>query len=217
MDKKSKTDIMRVKSWLFKGITLNLPYVIKVEQPKETWGIFGDSFAQLKENEYNWVKKFNHFPYEHSWISFMSNAFKVQCESYGISSASVPDIIETVLSCEKKYDRYIIFMTNPNRSNILSKEKLKASLCEKLKQFLSDKKAIICYWDKPHKIFDFGHTSFLCTEHLSNPNPNEYIKGKIFGDVKKNKIDVQWGYHHMSLRGNFLFFLRLQKAIKYVS
>ena len=199
---------MQVKSWMYKDKLINLPYVINVEEPKETWGIFGDSFAQLRENQINWLKKFRKFPYEHSWISFLANAFTVQCESYGVSNASVPDIMHTVLNCEKSYDRYIIFMTNPKRSSIFSSKKLNINLCKELKRFLKDKKVIICYWDKTHRVFNFGHQYIMCDKHITNrlENDSTYV-------ANSNPLDHQFGYHHMSLRGNFLFFLDLYRLI----
>jgi len=199
---------MQVKSWMYKDKLINLPYVINVEEPKETWGIFGDSFAQLRENQINWLKKFRKFPYEHSWISFLANAFTVQCESYGVSNASVPDIMHTVLNCEKSYDRYIIFMTNPKRSSIFSSKVMSLTLCKELKRFLKDKKVIICYWDKTHRVFNFGHQYIMCDKHITNrlENDSTYV-------ANSNPLDHQFGYHHMSLRGNFLFFLDLYRLI----
>ena len=199
---------MQVKSWMYKDKLINLPYVINVEEPKETWGIFGDSFAQLRENQINWLKKFRKFPYEHSWISFLANAFTVQCESYGVSNASVPDIMHTVLNCEKSYDRYIIFMTNPKRSSIFSSKKLSITLCKELKRFLKDKKVIICYWDKTHRVFNFGHQYIMCDKHITNrlENDSTYV-------ANSNPLDHQFGYHHMSLRGNFLFAFDLYRLI----
>ena len=198
---------MQVKSWSYKGKLINLPYVIKVDKPKEVWGIFGDSFAQLRENELHFESK-GAFPYEYSWISFLGNACNAQCESYGVSNASIPDIIYTILNCKKSYDRYIIFMTSPDRPNIFSPEKLKVSLCEELKEFLKGKKALICYWDEKHKIFNFGHQYIMCDKHITNPSENDstYV-------ANSNPLDHQFGYHHMSLRGNFLFAFDLYHLI----
>lgn len=199
---------MIVNSKVSKDKKILLPYIIERDSP-EKWGIFGDSFAALAEAE-RMVWEANHlFKPEHSWISFLADFFNVTCETYGVQSSSNPDIFDTVFNCGKEYSRYIIFMTDPRRIELTSQEKFKKSLCKKLKDHLTGKKVIICYWDNAHKIYDFGFPTILCTQWKTNQNPFETHNYA----VRKNPRDNSFGYNHMSLRGNFLFAFDLYRLI----
>ena len=199
---------MLVKSLFTKDKHILLPYVIE-RNSTEKWGIFGDSFAALAEDERMAYEKDQLFKPEHSWMSFLADFFNVTCEAYGVKKASNPDIFDTIIDCKKEYDRYIIFMTYPQRTSITSKNKFTKSFCDKLKSYLTGKKVIICYWDDAHKIYNFNFTTILCTQCKTNQNPFETHDYA----VKKNPLDNSWGHNHMSLRGNFLFAFELYRLI----
>ena len=186
-----------------------LPYVIE-RNSSEKWGIFGDSFAALAEDERAEWESGNLFKPEHSWMSFLADFFNVTCEVYGVHGSSNPDIFDTVFDCGKEYNRYIIFMTSPTRVELTSKQKFTQSLCKKLKDHLTGKKVIICYWSDSHKIYDFNFPTILCTQYKTNQNPFETVANYA---RRKNPYDNSWGFNHMSLRGNFLFAFDLYRLI----
>ena len=96
-------------NFLPKGV--KLPYLIKVDSPKGTIGVFGDSFAQLAEFcNHPTTKNWNH---ETSWIYFLANILNMDCETFGVSQCSMGDIFHTLLNA-KIYDYYIIICTFPH-------------------------------------------------------------------------------------------------------
>jgi len=185
---------------------VNLPYTINIDKPKFKIGIFGDSFAQLAEFE----SIHTYFNHEASWIYFLANMLKAECSTYGISNASMSDILETVFTCEEKYDFYIVWVTAPLRPSLFSEISYNSKNMIKLKKFLSNKEAVILYWDLAHKIVDLNKPELVCTEYLTNQNFNEI---NTF-EKAPNPLDQTAGYHHMSARGNLLFAIRLCEYIK---
>lgn len=195
--------IISKTTFLPKGV--ELPYKVKVEDPKFTVGIFGDSFAQLAE----FSELSTNFTHESSWIYFLANILKADCETYGLSRASMGDIFQTLFECKTTYDYYIIFHTNPTRSNKFSDVKFNLKTCNEVKNFIEKKEVLIVYWDKSHNIFDYNKPYTYCNYHLSNKNiPDE---GEIPNPI--NQLDQTGGHHHMSARGNLLFALQLSKLM----
>ena len=80
---------------------------------------------------------------------------------------------------------------------------------KRLEIFLNDKKALIVYWDKDHKIFDFNTLEYVSNFHITNKNiPDEGLsEGQI------NHHDQIGSHHHMSARGNLLLGLELSKLL----
>ena len=192
-------------NFLPKGV--ELPYIIEVDNPKGKIGIFGDSFAQLAEFFYHPdTKNWNH---ETSWIYFLANILNMNCETYGVSQCGMGDIFHTLLNC-KKYDYYIIFCTFPPRKNIFSSIKYDVKTCKRIKQFISDKKVLVIYWDEKHKLFDFEKPCMITDFHISNPNKNEPNNDDVY-NATPNKLDQLNAPHQMSARVNLLFALKLSK------
>lgn len=188
---------------------IEIPYTIKVDNPKARIGVFGDSFAQLAE----FHAKDKNFTHENSWIYFLANILNAECDTYGVSMANMPDIFYTIFNCEEEYDYYIIWHTMLTRDKgMFSDIPFTKKTCEKLKDFLTNKKAIIVYWDIKNKIFDFNKPEYECTEFLTNQNLNESRQNSHYREP--NPLDQLGGYHHMSARGNLLFALNLSKYIK---
>ena len=186
-----------------KGV--DLPYRITVDNPLGSIGVFGDSFAQLAE----FRQIHNYFDHESSWIYFLANILNMEAHTYGVSKASVGDIFYTLQNCRIDYDVYILFLTHPQRENTFSKLKFNTKNSIKIKNFLKNKKSLVIYWDKKHRIFDFNTLEYISKFHLTNKNiPDEKIfKGKI------NCHDMVGSHHHMSARGNLLLALELSKLL----
>ena len=195
---------------------VSLPYIIKVDNPKYTFGIFGDSFAQLAEhanlNTKLWEGHdkpiYNH---EFSWQYFLSNLLDVETHSYGISFASMGDIAYTILNTTIEYDYYIIFHTYPLRNNLFSDGIYTVSLYKQIKNFLANKKVLEVYWSKTHKIKSFGHKEYYTTFHITHKNRGENFLETV--DYHSNPLDISGSTAHMSARGNLLLARELHKII----
>ena len=184
---------------------VSLPYKITVDNPQGTIGVFGDSFAQLAE--FNQIHKY--FDHERSWIYFLANILNMEAHTYGVSKASVGDIFYTLENRDIDYDIYVIFLTHPQRKNVFSKLNFNLKNSEKIKNIFKDKKSLVVYWDKNHRIFDFNTLEYISNFHISNKNiPDEGLhEGQI------NVHDQMGSHHHMSARGNLLFALELSKLL----
>lgn len=196
---------MRIPKSTFCPNGVDLPYIVKVDNPKARVGVFGDSFSQLAE----FSQTSKNFTHESSWIYFLANIVEMECHTYGISRAGMGDILYTINECDIEYDYYIIFHTSPLRGNIFSDIKFTASNSKIIKEKLKDKNVISIYWDKSHNIFDFEKPVMYCKYHLTNkniPEENEFM-------TPINKLDQQGGHHHMSSRGNLLFAVELSKLV----
>tara|TARA_Y100001972_G_scaffold124819_1_gene174810 strand:- start:104 stop:727 length:624 start_codon:yes stop_codon:yes gene_type:complete len=189
---------------------VELPYAIKVDNPEATIGVFGDSFAQLSEFKNH--PNVNNFDHESSWIYFLANILNMNCETFGVSKCGMGDIFHTLLLNTKKYDYYILVCTFPPRKNIFGTIKYDIKTCKKIKEFISDKKVLIVYWDERHKLFDFEKPFMISNFHMTNANRDEPSYGEML-DAKPNKLDQLDGLHHMSARGNLLFALKLSKLL----
>ena len=196
---------------------VNLPYIIHIDDPKFKIGIFGDSFAALAEEanrnkilyEQNDNKRFNH---EGTWPYFIANMLKAETHVYGILAASMVDVCNTIINLKTDFDIYFIFHTSPLRVSLFTGEKYSSMYQNRVKKILKNKQVIDLYWDKKHKIQNFGnYKEFVCKYHLTHPNTNE-VSG--FTNVNKNPNDILGSYHHMSSRGNFLFAFDLYNYLK---
>lgn len=184
---------------------VELPYKITVDNPRGSIGVFGDSFAQLAE----FKKIHKHFDHERSWIYFLANILNMDADTYGMSGSSISDAFYTLENCNVNYDIYILFFATPLRPNLVSNYPYNFKNASRIKELLKDKKALVIYTDKNHKIFEYNALEYVSNFHLTNKN----IPDEGYFNIEQNPHDQQGAYHHMSARGNLLLALELSKLL----